>query len=223
MHPRVLSFSSISPFKSVSRLSLFPLRCPLSVLSAAAASSSSSSSSSLLHHKVDGWMIHLSPCPRTVVILILLHGLSGPLPFLLERLSVLCSYWHLSTTASAVNTDSLKNNSRAFICAAFIVVRTFVFLNTARTLQCHWFDPAQLFVQTSNPQALVWFWLPAPWWTWLSPVQLSHGGHHSSLRDRPIHVLIVCCSTAYSHSSWASFPQKGWGIAPQDWRSHRET
>lgn len=51
-------------------------------------------------------MIHLSPCPRTVVILILLHGLSGPLPFLLERLSVLCSYWHLSTRASAVNTDN---------------------------------------------------------------------------------------------------------------------
>lgn len=32
------------------------------------------SSSSLLHHKVDGWMIHLSLCPRTVVILILLHS-----------------------------------------------------------------------------------------------------------------------------------------------------
>lgn len=31
-----------------------------------------SSSSSLLHHKVDGWMIHSSLCPRTVVILILL-------------------------------------------------------------------------------------------------------------------------------------------------------
>lgn len=65
----VLSFSSIPPQLSVSPSSFSLLYCPLhfspSVLF---------SSSSLLHHKVDGWMIHLSLCPRTVVILILLHS-----------------------------------------------------------------------------------------------------------------------------------------------------
>ncbi len=65
--PCALSFLSIPP-STLSRL-LSLLYCPLyfspSVLF---------SSSSLLHHKVDGWMIHLSLCPRTVVILILLHS-----------------------------------------------------------------------------------------------------------------------------------------------------
>ncbi len=67
--PCALSFSSIPPSTFCLAFLFSLLYCPLyfspSVLS---------SSSSLLHHKVDGWMIHLSLCPRTVVILILLHS-----------------------------------------------------------------------------------------------------------------------------------------------------
>lgn len=58
------------PFKFVPCLSLLLFCCPLSF----SPSVLFASSSSLLHHKVDGWMIHLSLCPQTVVILILLHS-----------------------------------------------------------------------------------------------------------------------------------------------------
>lgn len=58
------------PFKCVPCLSLLLFCCPLSF----SPSVLFASSSSLLHHKVDGWMIHLSLCPQTAVILILLHS-----------------------------------------------------------------------------------------------------------------------------------------------------
>lgn len=69
--PRALSFSAIPPSTFCLAFLFSLLYCHLYF---SPSFLSSSSSSSLLHHKVDGWMIHLSLCPRTVVILILLHS-----------------------------------------------------------------------------------------------------------------------------------------------------
>lgn len=65
-----------------------------------------SSSSSLLHHKVDGWMIHLSPSAPGLLWSLFYCTVKADSPFFLQRLSVLCSYWHLSTKACTVNTDN---------------------------------------------------------------------------------------------------------------------
>lgn len=51
-----------------------------------------------------GWFI--SPSAPGLLWSLFYCTVKADSPFLLQRLSVLCSYWHLSTKASAVNTDN---------------------------------------------------------------------------------------------------------------------
>lgn len=52
-----------------------------------------------------------------------------------------------------------------------------------------------------KPLGTGWIWNASSWWMALSSVQPSHCAHGFSIWDKPIHVVIACCSTVYNHIS----------------------
>lgn len=157
-------------------------------------------------------MIHLCLHSWTVVILILLHTLNRSLLFLLKRLSVLCSYWHLSSWAYAVNTDNslhLKQWSSLHLLTLIFLCRHFMWgLNTVRVLQCLLTWSGTVVCADIKPSGAGWIANASSRWMVLSSVQSSHCAHEFSLWDKPIHVVIAFTVT----SQWASVSKTGSGF-----------
>lgn len=104
------------------------------------------------------------------------------------------------------------NNDPAFICSVNIVLQIFYGrfeYSQDFTVLLIW--SGAVVCADISPQGIGLISTGSSGWMWLSSVQPSSSGHYSSLWDRLIHVLIVCCSTTHSRSLHTSiFPEDGW-------------